>query len=86
MCERIKQTDSHLRTVLRTSGTGWTAARWRGSHPQPSHSPKAPDCFSSSVRTRTSPSRGGGVPRLQEEKVERRFSCFLCQGQGQGQA
>lgn len=77
--QHSKQTNSHLRTVFRTSGSGRTAARWRGSHPRPSHSLKALDCSSSSLKTRASPSHGGGAPRWREEKMERRLSGRLCQ-------
>lgn len=45
----------HLRTVSRTSSTGWAAARWSGSQPWPSNSLKAKVCLSISLSTDASP-------------------------------
>lgn len=56
---------SHLRTVSRTSRTGWDAARWRGSQPPLSISLKAKVCGSISLSTETSPGYHDNKTRAQ---------------------
>lgn len=61
-----------LRTVCRTSRTGWDAARWRGSQPRLSDSLKAKVCLSIPLSTRTSPGHHGNETAAQGFMEEKR--------------
>lgn len=66
--------NSRLRTVSRTSRTGWDAARWRGSQPQLSISLKAKVCVSISLSTNTSPGNETRAQHFIKEKKKQKHS------------
>lgn len=67
-----EQIDSHLKTVSRTSRTGWDAARWIGSQPRLSDSLKAKVCLSISLRTQMSPGHHSNKTKAQGIRKEER--------------